>query len=213
MFDLERCKSITDIDGLTELVATTNSIKAQTDLIDGAATQGLLGVEDSLAYRIHELEQHFHVSECWFGKAITPSGTDHVADRVGPSVLAFQLTGGNNTWGPWVQILGATDTPTIVSKVKFDPHRLQITEASVDVSYFVRFTRGDDPAAAWAAGMGTEIVFTALDRKISGGVVDVKTGRAPAGAKIWAQCMSPGVNGNTIDFYPPCRRPFPLGEG
>lgn len=169
--------------------------------VDKKATDGLLGTVDSLSYRIHEIEQHFHVSERWFGKAVSPSGTDHVADRIGPSVTAFRLTGGNNTWGSWVQILGATDTPVDSGKVKFDPHRLQITETNDDVTFFVRFTRGDDPAAMWAAGFGTEIPFTALDRKINGGVVDVKTGRAPVGSKLWAQCMSPLLDAKTIDFY------------
>lgn len=65
--------------------------------IDSAASDGLDGVEDSVAYRIHEAERHFHSFERWFGAAVSPDGEVHVADRIGTSVTAFQADGGNNT--------------------------------------------------------------------------------------------------------------------
>ena len=35
--------------------------------IDSLATDGLAGVSNSLAYRVHEIEKHFHSEEHWYG--------------------------------------------------------------------------------------------------------------------------------------------------
>ena len=42
--------------------------------IDNQAVDGLLGVKDSLAYKIHEIEKHLHNREFWFGANTAPSG-------------------------------------------------------------------------------------------------------------------------------------------
>ena len=169
--------------------------------VDKKATNGLLGTADSLSYRIHKIDQHFHVSEKWFGKATIPDGTAHVADRIGPSIAAFRLTTGNNTWGSWVQILGSTDTPVVAGRVYYDPHRMHINATNDNVTFFVQFTRGDDPDTAWAGGMGTEMPFTALSNQVDGGEIDIRTGRASAGSKLWARAMSPSNDAKTINFY------------
>ncbi len=54
--------------------------------IDDAETLGLSGAHDSLAYRVNEVEHHFHVKERWFGLANTPSGEDHRGDPIGTTV-------------------------------------------------------------------------------------------------------------------------------
>ena len=45
-----------------------STIEASTDKIDGDAVDGLSGVADSLAYKVHELEKHVHNREYWYGK-------------------------------------------------------------------------------------------------------------------------------------------------
>lgn len=70
--------------------------------IDSFAVDGLLGVEDSLAYKVSEIDRHLHNRERWFSAAITPNGTIHSADRIGAGVLPIRFTSGNNTWGAWV---------------------------------------------------------------------------------------------------------------
>jgi len=80
---------IGDFTGPHDGVAQDDNIKASLDLvntstdkIDGAATDGLAGTSNSLAYRVHEIEQHFHSSASWFEAAGTPTAT-HFADRIG----------------------------------------------------------------------------------------------------------------------------------
>ena len=84
--------------------------------IDDLATAGLLGVVNSLAYRVHEIERHLHSGARWFETAAVPDGEVHVADSIGSGAGAFQIDAGNDTWGAWVQVLGSEDTPTVAGK-------------------------------------------------------------------------------------------------
>jgi hypothetical protein len=167
--------------------------------IDNKAVDGLTGVYNSLAYRVAEIERHFHSAGRWFGKATTASGEDHVADRIGSNNGAFQIDAGDNAWGAWVQILGATDTPADTGKVYFDPHEIVITAAERTALYYIQIGRGASGAAALTAGTYTELALDLTDRG-GGAIVDVQTGRAPAGSKLWARCMCPGQNTATLDF-------------
>ena len=172
-------------------------------LIDGVATLGLAGTVNSLAYRVHEIERHFHSSASWFEAAGTPSAT-HFADRIGTvgGAGAFQLDAGNNTWGSWVQLLGSDDTPARDSQVYFDPHEIVITATERAGTYFIQMARGESGAAALVAGTYTEVVYEsdAVGVKAKG-ITQIQTGRAPAGSRLWARCMCPGEDTATIDFY------------
>lgn len=172
------------------------------DKIDSHASDGLNGVENSLAYRVHEIERHLHSGGRWFETAAVPDGENHVADSVGTGGGAFQIDAGNDAYGAWVQVLGATDTPTVTGKTHFDPHEMIVEAAEKAVTYFIQFARGASGAAGLAAGTYTELVWEsdAVGAK-STGIIRVQTGRAPAGSKLWARCMVPGENTSTLDFY------------
>ena len=170
--------------------------------IDDQATDGLLGVSNSLAYRIHEAERHMHSAGSWFEAAGTPAGETHVADRIGTAGGggAFQLDAGNDDWGAWVQILGSDDTPARAGQAKYDPHQIVIDDTEHTNVYFVQFARGDSGAAGLAAGTYTEFAYSSDGNRYKG-ILHVQTGRAPAGDKLWARCMAPGQNTSTMDFY------------
>jgi len=167
--------------------------------IDDYATLGLDGTPDSLAYRVHEVEKHLHSAGSWFEAATTPSGTTHVGDRIGGGAGPYQIDAGNDTWGSWVQVLGSSDTPARTGQAYFDPHEMVIDDCEVNAVYFVQFSRGASGDAGYTAGTYTEVVF--YGAKSGGLIIDVQTGRAPAGALLWARCMVPGVNTATLDFY------------
>ena len=180
----------------------TQTLNGVTDAmkIDSAAVDGLTGVSNSLAYKVHEIERHFHSGARWFEAAAVPDLTSHAADRIGDGAGAFQIDAGNDTWGTWVQILGSEDTPTVTGKTHFDPHLLVVEDNEVAGTYFLQFARGASGAAGLAAGTYTEIVL-ALVNKAGGVIIPVQTGRAPAGSLLWARCMCPGSNTATLDFY------------
>lgn len=176
------------------------AVDADTSKIDDVATNGLDGVVNSLAYRVGEIERHLHSGGRWFETASVPNGEIHVADSIGSGGGAFQMDAGNNTWGNWVQILGSSDTPTVVGKAYFDPHQFIIEDTERAATYFIRMARGDSGAAGLAAGTYTEFVYSATVQKETG-IIPVQTGRAPAGSKLWIQCMVPGVDTGTMDFF------------
>ena len=163
--------------------------------IDEAATLGLAGTVNSLAYRVHEIERHVHSYEKWFGVAATPSGT-HKADRLGQGIVAFEIDGGNLTWGSWVQILGSADTTE-----KFDVHKFFVTDVQETAPYFVQLAFGADANAAVAAGTFTEFVFRVNATNSDRTEIPVNDRRQTAGAAGWVRCMALGTNTGTMSFY------------
>ena len=141
-----------------------------------------------------------HSAGSWFETATTPDGEDHVADRIGSGAGAFQIDAGDDDWGAWVQVLGVDDTPARAGFVKFDPHEMLVESTERIATYFIQLSRGDSGAAGLAAGTYTELVIGSDTNRFKG-ITRVQTGRAPAGAKLWARCMCPGQNTATLDFY------------
>ena len=170
--------------------------------IDGATTDGLAGTSNSLAYRVHEIEKHFHSSGSWFGLAANPAAETHAASRIDSTTGPFQIDAGNDDWGTWTLILGSDDTPARAGQTKFDPHEMAVVATEGAFTYFIQFARGATGAAGLAAGTYTEVVFEsdAVGQKAAG-VTKVQTGRANAGDKLWARCKALGENTATIDFY------------
>lgn len=177
------------------------AIKAETDKIDSATTDGLAGTSNSLAYRVHEIERHFHSYETWLETAAVPNGEIHVADRVGDGNGAFQIDADNDDWGAWVQILGSSDTPQRGSAVKFDLHRLEISATEHNEVYFVHISFGASGNDGKEAGDYTEAVFKPSSNQVDNGPVTVQSRRIDAGTKAWARCKCPGQNTATLDFF------------
>jgi hypothetical protein len=180
----------------------SNSIRAILKEVDeNVASPGLsTATYNSLAYRVAEIERHLHSAGSWFGAAGTPDGELHVADRIGTTSTALVIDGGNDTWGTWTQILGSDDTPARADMAYFDPHEIIVEDTENASEYFVQFARGDSGAAGYTAGNYTEFVFNATVQKETG-IIDVHTGRSPAGAKLWARCWSVGDNTGTFSFF------------
>lgn len=125
------------------------------ELIDGKATSGLAGVSNSLAYRVHEIEKHFHSPERWFGISADQSGTDWA---LAATLNPFVVTSGDDTWGGEAKLLGTSDTPAIGSNVRYDLHRFIVSTVSVDTIWKLQFIYGSsDAATALSAGDYTEI--------------------------------------------------------
>jgi len=180
--------------------AILSSDSGSTSKIADADAGGLAATADSLAYAIGEIERHFHSGARWFETALIPSGETHVADRIGSGGGPFQIDAGNNTWGDWIQIIGSEDTPVDAGKAYYDPHQMIVEDSERAATYFIQFTRGASGTAGYAAGTYTELVYSASVQKETG-IIDIQTGRAPAGAMLWARCMAPGENTGTLDFY------------
>lgn len=170
--------------------------------IDAEAVDGLLGIVDSLAYKVHEIEKHFHNFEDFFGIAAAPSGTNKADDILDGTLAPFQIDAGNDAWGAWVQILGADDTPNRASMVKFDLHQLQIVGSeSTDVNTFIQIGVGASGAAALSAGNYTTVSYLTPTNLSAENPIDIMMERVAAGELVWARCLAVGANTMTLDFY------------
>lgn len=167
--------------------------------VDELATDGLTGVVDSLAYRVHEIERHLHSGGRWFELAAAATAT-HKADRIGSGAGAFQIDAGNDDWGSWVQILGSDDTPVKSGRVYFDPHQVIIENTERAATYFIQIGRGATGADSLTNDTYAETIYSATVQKDTG-VIMMQTGRAPAGSLLWARCKCPGQATATLDFY------------
>ncbi len=178
-------------------------VKVSTDQIDSAPTDGLLGEEDSLAYRVHEIERHLHNTEKWFGMAVTPSGETHVADRMNVADDPFTLTAGNDDFGSWVQILGSSDTPVTTGAVKFDAHRILVTDTNSVNPFILQVVAGEsaDIAAKIAAEEFSESPYVSATNNNDSGINDILVRRTDTGEKVWARARCIGSNGSTISLF------------
>lgn len=179
------------------------AIKNKVKQIDEAAVDGLEGVYNSLAYRVHEVERHFHGQEKWLGLAVAPSGETHRADVAGPGVLPFSFLSGNNNWGAWVQIVGSDDTPIKPGMLYWDAHSAEVTDANGTNPFFVQVAAGEsaDLAARVAAMEYTVIPFTAATNQIDSGRFTIMSNRLPTGTKVWARSLCVGANAKTVKAY------------
>ncbi len=171
-----------------------------TSKIDDQATNGLEGVNNSLAYRVHEIEKHFHSYESWFEVATTPAGETHTADRIGIGAGGFTIDAADDAWGSWVLLLGSSDTPARAGMAQFDPHRMVISNAERAATYFIQFAYGNVAADAYTAGDFTEFVYTPLSGNNDEGPIDFASERKVIGTKVWGRCMCPGQNTATLTF-------------
>lgn len=176
-----------------------NGIDA-TDKIDNAATLGLSGAHNSLAYRMHEVERHLHSYERWYELAAVPAGETHRADPAGTGGGVFQVDAGNNAYGSWLQILGSSDTPVATGSAYFDLHRIEVTATERSAIYVLQIAFGATGAAALTAGDYIEIPFAPASNLVDAGPVDVNSRRIAAGTKGWARCICPGQDTATLNF-------------
>jgi hypothetical protein len=161
--------------------------------IDSLATDGLAGTEDSLAYRVHEIERHLHNNEEWYGK---DSG-DTYLNR--DSITPWQLTAGTGeAYGTEVQISDGTEIEGGDSSKKFDIHRLFIQSTSVnDQNYKVQVWAGTGTFAQ--STLLSEVPFRIAANQTESQPIALITRRVPCDCKIWLRCKC-ATNGATIDL-------------
>ena len=172
--------------------------------IDDQAVNGLLGAPNSLAYKVHEIEKHFHSRERWFGINGDQSGNNWAAYNLIP----FIAISGNNGYGSdaddEAKVFGTDDTPVISGSVKFDLHRMLIIDADHTTVYRLRIVYGTGTMAdAITAGQYTEIMVKYDHALFGGGGVptEIQMPRLNSGSdKVWIQAWSPADN-SQIDFF------------
>ena len=191
-----------DPTGAGQIIVQTDLIKAETEKIDNAASDGLTGVAGSVAYEVGEIERHHHNWERWLAAAAVPAGETHVADPIADNPVPFVVDAGNDTPGAWLQIGGSDDTPVRAGQVKFDLHRIEIVDWEHNSQlHIVQIAFGASGAAAFAAGDYTEFPFTTGVGTAKVNPIDVLSRRQDAGTKCWIRTFAPSQNTSTISVF------------
>ena len=172
--------------------------------IDSLTTLGLLGVSNSLGYRVHEIERHFHGRERWLGKRASQTATEWGT----PTVLTpFRAISGNNTYGAEANdealVLGTADSPLIAGNTRFDLHRIVMIGASSSTAYKLRIVYGAGTMAdAITAGQYSEVVIMSdpSAQQVPHEVTEVMMPRGTCGTtQVWVQAWNATDNA-TFDF-------------
>jgi len=173
--------------------------------IDGVATSGLLGVSNSLAYRVHEAERHFHGRERWYGIV---TGSQSATDWAGNTLTPYRAISGLGAYGTDANdealILGTADTPTMSGNVKFDLHRIFIVASSSETTWKVQLIYGTGTMAEAIAADQFSTFMLKVDSAAASSPalpVDVMMPRGTCGVtKVWARGWN-ASNNATIDFF------------
>ena len=183
---------IDSIDGKIDIVdANVDSILPETNKIDSAAVDGLLGVNNSLAYKVHELEKHFHNSEQWYGNA---------AGNFSRTALDyFRLTAGTSeAYGSEIQVHDGTVIESGSTTKKFDLHRLFIVALSANnATYKVQIYGG--LTTFGESTLLTEILHRTATAAGDIAPLEIMAPRVTCNNKVWARVKSQ-TNGATIDM-------------
>lgn len=153
-----------------------------------AATSGLSEVYNSLAYRVAEIEHHFHRANLCYGKA---AGDELLQD----SLVPFVCTAGA------IGVLGALTTVSaggVVSGAFMDPNRVMVTAASGsagDIYEIVLYYGVASPDTFLTSFYYT--VPAAGNQKADG--VDVGAFRIPVSSKLGAKCKCSNAD-ETVSF-------------
>lgn len=185
--------------------AQLRGINFNTELnkIDSKATSGLTGTSNSLAYRIHEVERHFHSMERWVGKKGTQTATDWADDVLTP----FVAISGSDDYGGDTDdealVLGTDDTPIITGSVYYDLHRVLIIDVDHSTPYKLRIVYGTGTMAqAVTAKQFSEVMvmFDAANPTVSAGKpFDINMPRCAVDCKVWIQAWN-ATDNSQVDF-------------
>lgn len=174
--------------------------------IDGSSSNGLLGTSNSLAYRLEELEKHFHGRERWFGKLAVQTATDWADNNI---ATPFVCISGNNAYygtdpGDEAQVVGTADTPAIAGMVRYDLHRLLITDSTSTTVWKLQLIYGTGTMAdAITAGQYSTLMvkIDAAAAQLPGVPIEVMMPRGVCGStQVWLRGWN-ATNNATISLF------------
>jgi len=172
--------------------------------IDNKAVNGLAGVSNSLAYKVHEIENHLHSRERWFGISGDQSGNDWaLAAGLTPFVAISGAADYGGDASDEAKIFGTDDTPVIAGSAYFDVHRMLILDVDHTTPYVMRLVWGTGTmAAAITALQFTEfaVMSDATNPQLAGAIpVEIMMPRIAVDTQVWMQAKN-ATDDSEIDF-------------
>lgn len=149
------------IDAKVNTVATidtnVNTVNTKVDKIDGASVNGLSGVNNSLAYKVEEIEKHFHNTQKVYGY-----NSGFITED---APVKIDVIGGNNAWGSELHIYNGDTIEAGSTTKQMDIGKMYIVSVStankISVVEFLSGTVGN-------VITGTQVQATAVFTRVAG---------------------------------------------
>ena len=169
--------------------------------LDGEAVNGLTSTSNSLAYRLGELDRHFHSRERWVGIHAAADATHWGGSTLTP----FLVTSGLGAYGVDANdealVLGTDDTPVIGTCTHFDINQIAVTLSDSTTVWKLRIIYGTGTMAdAIAAFQFTETMVKVASQAGRLGTALIRMPRALAETQVWVQGMNASDDG-TLSFF------------
>ena len=181
-----------------------DTTKRNLSVIDGTAVKGLNagGVGNSLAYKVHEIEKHFHGIERWYGNAGVAAGGSWMATA--SNLLPWVLTAGINATKSYGRHVKLSDPDDIHSgdmgytPVKFDLHRIQVCESNQnDSNYTIQIWSGT--ASFGTSTLRSEFPYRTSNLSGDPNIITIQMNRISVAEKLWARCRCE-TDGKTVSI-------------
>jgi hypothetical protein len=177
--------------------------------IESQRTAGLFSEPDSISHQNAVLLAHFLSYSRVMAKAVTPIGNRHVADSISmipQSLLAFTANAGNNTYGPWVQILGDDDTgfPSGGENIYefYEIIGVDVYKANQSAPFGIIVAFGENPDSSLTAGNYFDTIYMpGIPPSILSDHTLSTCIRQRVGTKAWLKTWAYGKTSGVLDFY------------
>lgn len=161
-----------------------------------------LGGRDPDSMLLEKIDEESHTSKDTFGLSSSASFPTTAADA--DTMTPYELTSGDNAYGPWLFLIGSDDTPFRVDKETFDINDLLIQ--TISAAETGRIQIGWDLTTTTAILTNetyTSIMFNpeGIGANVAVGHVDVDTIDIDAGTLVWARLWVDGENGATASIF------------
>jgi len=183
-------------------------------VIENKAVKGLLGTENSLAYKVHEIEKHLHSGGRWWG-----SNDGDGDSPAAQGLLPFKVIASDTqyTFGTVVEIFAGSENWNYGETItKFDPHEIFVVEVGkAPLVWKLRLANSGwngsahtyaDMAAAVTAGKYSDVLFKIDATNFDAYPFTFQSGRINIGSKVWCQVMNSSSSADndaarTIQFF------------
>ncbi len=171
-----------------------------TDLWTGGRPISDLGPSDRAL--LEKIDEEAHTPEEFCGANASPVFPTTAADS--DTKTPFVLTGGNDTWGAWLHMIGSTDLPVRTGKVAFDIHEVFIS--SVSTASAGKIQIGWDLTTS-SVILANETYSSVMFRPSGVGVnlsavpVGLRMPDVPVGTLIFGRCWVFDENGATVSVF------------
>ncbi len=163
---------------------------------------GIVNGRDPDTVLLEKIHDENHTPFDTLGLHASPSFPTTAADA--DTMTPYVLTGGNDAWGAWVNLVGSGDMPVGTGKNTFDVHDLLISSVSAAAMGSVQVGWDSTTSTVIIANEAySHVMFhpEGIGANVGVGHIDINTPDLDAGTLVFARCWIDGENAATVSMF------------